>query len=173
MRIRVASLALILGFLAACGRPPSAVVKFTGMTPQSSRIKDNRVVKVFCPGCGTHIDAKITQCPDLENCGAEIALEEEYTCPYCEGNGKCATCVILQQTNGKCFNCNGVGYLTYQGKTRPCPNCGKKDKEGDGKCPICKGTETCDYCGLGEGKISKSKVAEEQVKPGQGDPDTQ
>ena len=174
MRIGYTSLALILGLLAACSRSPHAVVKFTGMTPQSSeRMKtDNRMVKAFCPGCGQHIDASITQCPDEENCGAEITLKSEYTCPFCEGRGVCATCVIYQNAgDGKCSNCNGIGYLTYQGKAAPCPNCGKKDKEGDGKCPICKGTTKCDYCS-GEKILSASKIADKQVKPGQPDAGT-
>lgn len=167
MRLGYAPLVAILGLMAACGRSPNAVVKFTGMTPQSSLVKDTRQVKAFCPQCRKQIDASETQCPDVENCGAEISLKEEYACPFCEGTGTCATCAIYQQTDGgKCMNCNGVGYLTYQGKTRPCPNCGTKDKEGDGKCPICKGSTKCDYCG-GEGKISNSKVVELQVKPGQ------
>ena len=180
MRTGYTSLALILGLLAACGPSPEAVVKFSGVTPQSAELKatDNRMVKAFCPGCGSHIDANDSQCPDIENCGVEFIIRDEYPCIFCEGRKTCATCVIYQRAeSGDCDNCNGVGYLTYHGKTAPCPNCGTKDKEGDGKDPICRGTTKCDYCD-GAGFISGDQVKSKQVKPGEpdpgrGDPDTE
>ena len=172
MRIGTTSLALILVLLAACGPPPSALVRFSGITPQTSLLMktDNRMVKVFCAGCGNHVDASLDLCPDEENCGAEIVLKDEYVCPFCEGRKDCATCVIYQKLDsGDCYNCNGIGYLTYNGKTAACPNCGKKDKEGDGDDPVCRGSKKCDYCD-GEGIISGDQVKAKQVKPGQRDP---
>ena len=164
MRLGYAPFVLVLGLLAACGESPNAIVKFSGMTPHSSLEKDTRGVSTYCPQCKAEINASDTQCPDQENCGAVFVLAEEFTCPYCVGTGECPTCKIYQQLDsGDCMNCSGVGYLTHAGRTKPCPNCGSKDKEGDGKDPICKGSKKCDYCG-GEKKVSGSTVAEMQAK---------
>ena len=60
---------------------------------------------------------------------------------------------MLEQQDGKCFDCAGTGIKTYAGKTPECPNC-----KGKKVCPICEGSKKCDYC-KGEGKLDDATVS--------------
>ncbi len=164
MRMRDALVLLSVAVLAACGRPPGAQVKMRGLTPNTSLQKDLREIRCTCPSCGLMIEAGTEKCPDQKNCKARIDWNEEegYPCGYCTGSGKCQACVLMEKEGGKCFNCKGAGYLTFQGQTPKCADC-----KGDGKCTICKGTQNCDFCG-GTKKVSLEVVKAKARKPGEG-----
>jgi hypothetical protein len=82
----------------------------------------------------------------------QIKWADSYTCGSCQGSGRCTACRLLEQKDGKCFNCSGAGVKVFQGKSPACPNC-----KGEKSCPICKGSQKCDLC-QGTGKVGKDAV---------------
>ncbi len=160
MKSRLALAAFAVAALAACGKQGDVDVRFVGHTPGNSKIKDDRSVEFKCPVCGAAVNADAKKCT-VKACAAQIAWAQDKMCGYCNGAGRCQTCMLYGQEGGKCYNCRGKGYLTILGKTPPCPNCGKPEAKGDGKCPPCKGSGKCDFCS-GNGKVSlgdlKTKV---------------
>lgn len=164
MKLMIAVLGAAL--LAACGGKPKPIVQMKGLAPTNITSKDNREIRVFCPGCKQQIDAAtVTKCPDEKNCATPILLDSEYVCGSCRGTGNCSACSMMEQEKGKCYNCRGLGYINYLGKAPACPNCVDKEKGiGNGKCPVCKGEAKCDYCG-GSGKVSADAIKKKALKP--------
>ncbi|HEX7900820.1 MAG TPA: hypothetical protein VF950_23890 [Planctomycetota bacterium] len=161
MRLTAAlALPLILSLAACGGGKPKGVVRFTGLAPNSAaqKAKDPRVVTVTCPGsCEKKDGTKVPISFGAENCGTKGCIEKllwdkSFTCPSCNGGGSCSACALLEQKDGKCFDCAGTGIKTYAGKTPECPNC-----KGKKVCPICEGSKKCDYC-KGEGKLDDATV---------------
>lgn len=146
---------------AGCGGGNDVGVVFLGQTPTNSLAKDTRAVEFRCPFCGAALDASggpVQRCSNRD-CGARISWRKpDRTCGYCDGSGVCPTCRMMNQENGDCYNCRGMGFLTLYDKTSPCKNCG-----GQKKCPMCKGRQECDFCG-GDGQVTLDE-ARERVKP--------
>jgi len=122
------------------------------------KLSDTRIFEVLCPKCAKPIGIGVEKCPN-ETCRANIKWGN-IKCGFCNGSGTCSACEALQQKDGKCFNCQGRGYLDCGAD---CPNCA-----GTGKCPICTGTGKCNYC-AGKGfftaeelKAKVPKAAEEE-----------
>lgn len=156
MRLSIAlALPLVLSLAACGGGKPKGVVRFTGLAPNSlaQKAKDKRAVIVTCPNprCMNPLAVGATKC-NVKNCETIISWDKDYGCPSCNSTGVCSACVLLEQTDGKCFDCGGEGIKTFQGKTPECPNC-----KGKKVCPICQGSRKCDYCN-GEGKLSDATV---------------
>ena len=154
------ALPLILTLAACGGGKPKGVVRFTGLPPNSAaqKAKDARAVSVTCPGpCGTKDGSKsqisfgADKC-GVKNCVDKLTWDKTYTCPSCNGGGSCSACALLEQREGKCFDCGGAGIKTYAGKTPECPNC-----KGKKVCPVCEGSRKCDYC-AGAGKLDDATV---------------
>lgn len=159
MKLSFVSALLCTAMLAACGGGrQEGIVQFRGQAPQSSLqlAKDTRTAASFCPHCLKPVEIDTNPCPDKKNCNGQIHWADSYTCGSCQGTGRCTACRMLEQKDGKCFNCAGQGVKVYQGKSPACPNC-----KGEKNCPICKGSQKCDSC-QGSGKISK-EVAKQRV----------
>jgi hypothetical protein len=159
MKLRhLATLASVL-VLAACGGGKlEGDVRFIGFAPVTSKDKDVREVRTFCPGvCREPIAVDTARCTN-KRCKAEIHWSNDYRCPSCQGTGHCSACSSMEQTNGECYNCKGQGVLIYAGQSPECPNC-----KGTKKCPVCKGFQKCDYCD-GTGKIGKDIVKAKAAK---------
>jgi hypothetical protein len=163
--------ALVLGAvtaLAACGGGmQEGLVKYTGLVPNTVRQipGDSRKMESFCPGCRAPIEfglARHLVKQQNMQCDTKLLWKKDYPCGSCDATGICRACLNMEQTEGKCYNCKGAGYLIYQGKTPECSNCTGKGGER-GKCPVCKGTRKCDYC-AGEGKLPDSVVKEKIAK---------
>ncbi len=158
MKLKHAAFLASVLVLAACGAgKQEGEVRFTGFAPVTSKDKDVREVRTFCPNCGEPIPVDKARCEN-KRCKAEMTWAKEYRCPSCKGSGTCAACVEMEQTKGECYNCRGQGVLIYQGQSPECPNC-----KGTKKCPICKGSMKCDYCD-GSGKIAKDVVKAKSAK---------
>lgn len=166
MRFKDAWLWAATALLSACGGGvQDGVVQFLGPAPNSAKqlAHDVRSVKTSCPGCGRSLELGTERCPDRKGCDARVRWANAYRCGYCRGSGACQACFLMEQPDGKCFNCKGTGYITYLGKSPPCPNCaGGKDPK-PGFCPVCKGTRKCDFC-RGEGKVPAETVKERAAK---------
>lgn len=141
MRMRDALAVLAAAVLAACGGKPAGQVKMRGLTPNTGLQKDLREIRCTCPSCGTQVEPEASRCPD-KNCKTPLTWSEKYPCGFCCATGVCQACYLMEKPGGKCFNCKGKGFLTYQGHTPDCPDCKKT-----GVCTICKGTMKCDFCG--------------------------
>ncbi len=167
MRLRYALVLLGAAALAACGGRPEGQVRFAGETPKVGTKKDLRAIDASCPACDREVELGIDRCPDTK-CGQKIRWSEDYACRYCGGSRKCQACIMMEQPDGKCYNCKGRGYLTYIGQSKPCPNCSAREK---GKCPTCKGSTECDFC-AGKGTVAISTLKERVRKPApeEGDP---
>jgi len=165
MRMRDALALLSVAALAACGGKPAGLVKMMGLTPNTSLQKDTREIRCFCPSCGSQIEMGVKACPKGKVCGVPLSWKDDYSCGFCNGTGVCQACFLMEKEGGKCFNCKGKGYITYQGKTPPCPDCKGKT---EGKCTICKGSQKCDFC-EGAQKISKDVIKERAKKPSEGE----
>jgi hypothetical protein len=153
----VAFLASVV-LLAACGGGKmEGDVRFIGFAPVTAKDKDVREVRTLCPGCGEPIAVDTARCSN-KRCKMEMRWSNDYRCPSCQGTGRCAACTAMEQTNGDCYNCKGLGVLVYQGQSPECPNC-----KGSKKCPVCKGSQKCDYCN-GEGKVGKEFVKAKAAK---------
>jgi hypothetical protein len=161
MRMRDALALLSVAMLAACSGKPAGQVKMMGLTPNTGLQKDTREIRCTCPSCGTLIEAEAPRCPD-KNCKATLNWDEKYRCGFCSGTGVCQACFLMEKTGGKCFNCKGKGFITFQGRTPDCPDCKKT-----GVCTICKGTQKCDYCG-GSKEIAIDVIKAKARKPGAG-----
>ena len=169
--ITALALPLVLS-LAACGAgKPEGVVRFTGLAPNTAaqKAKDNRAVRTTCPNplCMNPIAFGATKC-NVKNCETVMswdAKKEGYGCPSCNSSGVCSACVLLEQNDGKCFDCAGTGSKVYLGKSPDCPNC-----KGKKMCPICEGSRKCDYC-KGAGKLDAEtvKALVEKSAPPKGD----
>jgi hypothetical protein len=158
MRLSLAAALLASAMLAACGGGrQEGIVQFIGAPPQSAKqlAKDMRSAKSLCPHCRRAVEIDTNVCPD-KNCKGQIRWADSYPCTSCQATGHCTPCVMLEQKDGKCFNCDGQGVKVYKGKAPACPNC-----KGEKTCPVCKGSRKCDYC-QGAGKISK-EVAKQRV----------
>ena len=161
MRLTAALAPILILSLAACGGgKPKGVVNFIGLPPNSAaqKAKDPRAVIVTCPGPCYKKDGSKDPIPfgavscGIKNCVEKLAWDKSFTCPSCNGGGSCSACRLLEQHDGKCFDCAGTGIKTYAGKTPECPNC-----KGKKVCPICEGSKKCDYC-KGEGKLDDAAV---------------
>jgi hypothetical protein len=151
--------AAILALAACGGGKQDGIVKFRGIPPQSAlqQTMDVRIVTSQCPHCLTAVEVDTTVCPE-KNCKGQIKWPDSYTCGSCQGTGRCTACKMLEQKDGKCFNCDGSGVKVYLGKSPACPNC-----KGEKTCPICKGNGKCDSC-QGAGKVSKDVVKDRAKK---------
>ncbi len=163
MNHRALLLVLAAGVLASCGKQPTSRVQFVNFTPHSELEKDYRSIRAFCPKCNAPVDATLDKCPKTfssgENCEFQLVYADEYTCAFCNGKKTCPVCIILEQKDGKCYNCKGAGVLTYLGKAVTCPGC-----KGTKVCKACKGQQTCDYC-KGEGTLSGDFIRQKALKP--------
>ncbi len=164
MRLTIA-LGLVAALAACSGGTQEGLVKYTGLAPNTAKQlpADGRKMESFCPGCHARIEFGLARHQVKQQnfqCDTKILWQEQYDCGSCDATGVCRACINLEQTEGKCYNCKGTGYLVYLGKTPECPNC--KDKE-KGKCPVCKGTRKCDFC-AGEKKLEASVVKEKIAK---------
>ncbi len=159
MRTRDA-LIFLAAFMGACGRGQDGVVRMRGFTPNSGLQKDTREIFTYCPSCNIQIEAGTERCQG-KRCNSRIDWDEKYPCSYCGATGKCRACFLMEKDGGKCFNCKGAGFLTYQGRTPQCPDC-----KGSKVCTVCKGSQKCDYCG-GESAIALSVLKERARKPGE------
>jgi hypothetical protein len=151
---------LAASLLAACGGGrQEGIVKFRGIPPQSALqlAKDVRQVTTQCPHCLRPTEVDTAVCPE-KTCKGQIKWADSYTCGSCQGTGRCTACKMLEQKDGKCFNCDGSGVKVYLGKSPACPNC-----KGEKTCPICKGNGKCDSC-QGTGKVSKDVVKDRAKK---------
>ncbi|MBI2931321.1 MAG: hypothetical protein HYY16_06695 [Planctomycetes bacterium] len=161
MKTRLLLAGVIVAGLAACGRPNDVSVAFPGQSPVYTKAGDTRGVTFHCPNCGVQVELDTLRCPN-KRCGATISwAREDRVCAYCEGTGKCATCRMMNQVNGECYNCRPGGPMTRLGVQMVCPNCG-----GSKKCAACGKTANpgqCDFCG-GTGKVSL-KTVKIQPKP--------
>ena len=152
MKLKHAAFLASVLLLAACGGgKQEGDVRFTGFAPFTSKDKDIREVRTFCPNCGDPLEVD-TPRHKKKNCNADIKWSESYRCPSCKGTTDCQACVLMEQSKGDCYNCKGQGSLIYAGQSPECPNC-----KGQKKCPICKGSAKCDFCG-GSGRIAKDIV---------------
>ncbi len=154
MRLTAALAIPLLLSLAACGGgKPKGVVKFSGLAPNTTaqKGKDNRAVATSCPNCRNTLAFGTTKC-GVKNCETVLTWEKSYPCPSCQATGTCSACTLLEQQDGKCFDCAGNGVKTYAGKSPECPNC-----KGKKVCPICDGSKKCEYC-KGEGKLDDATV---------------
>lgn len=161
MKMTRAAVVLSVALMAACGGgKQDGVVKFRGLTPITSiqLSKDTRKVETSCPGCGTALEIDTAKCPKKKSCGAQISWKDSYPCGSCRGSGVCGACLQMEQHDGKCYNCKGLGILSYLGKTKVCPNCKEKKV-----CPLCAGNRKCDSC-VGSGKVGKDVVKERAKK---------
>ncbi len=163
MRLMHAFVLLVAAGLAACGGRQDGQVKMKGLTPNTSLQKDARHVKASCPQCGQEIELGAEMCPDQRVCKAQLNWDESYPCGYCSGTGVCQACYLMEKEGGKCFNCQGAGYLTYRGRTPDCPDC-KRTKV----CTICKGSQKCDWCG-GEKAVAFSVLQQKAGGKGAGE----
>jgi len=151
MKLKHAAFLASVLLLAACGGgKQEGDVRFIGFAPVTSKDKDVREVRTFCPNCGEPIAVDTARCPN-KKCKADMTWAKDYRCPSCKGSGICSACSSMEQAKGDCYNCKGQGVLIYQGQSPECPNC-----KGSKKCPICKGTMKCDYCE--GGRIAKDVV---------------
>jgi hypothetical protein len=161
MRLTAAlAIPLVLSLAACGGGRPKGVVRFTGIAPNTAaqKAKDDRGVVVTCPGpCANKDGSKsplaygADKCP-VKNCVDKLAWDKTYICPSCNGGGSCSACALLEQQDGKCFDCAGSGVKIYAGKSPECSNC-----KGKKVCPICDGSKKCDFC-KGEGKLDDAAV---------------
>jgi len=111
--------------------------------------------EISCPRCGALVipgpsDRDPFSIKRCRRCGYPLKWEERIRCPYCKGSGVCAACRVMKQINGRCFNCEGEGYILPSGAG--CPNCG-----GTGRCPVCDGSGKCPYC-KGTGLLDLRKL---------------
>jgi len=158
MKLKHAAVLASVLMLAACGvGKPEGDVRFIGFAPLTSKDKDVREVRTFCPGCGDPIAVDTARCPN-KKCKTDMRWNNDYPCPSCRGSGICSACLEMEQEKGECYNCKGQGDLIFAGQTRECPNC-----KGTKKCPVCKGTMKCDYCN-GEKKVGKEFVKAKAAK---------
>lgn len=166
MRLRDAWLWVGAAALSACGGGvQDGVVQFLGPSPNTGKqlAQDVRSIKTACPGCGRALELGTERCPDRKTCDARVRWANAYRCGYCRGSGACPACFLMEQPDGKCFNCKGNGYITYLGKSPPCPNCATGKDAKPGACPVCKGSRKCDFC-AGEGKVSADIVKQRAAK---------
>jgi len=164
MKLRLGVCVLAMAFVAGCGRKGDVTVSFKGHTPVNGLTKDDRSVSFACPACGAAATADAKKC-SVKKCEAAISWQkEDRTCAYCSGTGQCTACRLMNQAEGKCYNCRGHGFLTMQGKTPACPSCKGKDGRGTGKCAACKDKAgACDFC-EGKGQITLSTLKSRQAK---------
>lgn len=162
MRLKVAIVALGAAALAACGGgTPEGVVKFYGLTPNTSKqlAGDARGVATYCPGpCQRPMEVGTARCPDRKYCDVKIKWREDYRCAYCAGTKVCRACEVMEQADGSCYYCKGAKTIAYAGKAPECSNC-----KGTGKCPVCKGSRNCDWC-EGSGKVPATVVKDRAAK---------
>lgn len=126
---------------------------------------DGRYVQFICPGCGHVTSTSTSECGESlpgqkKICKTKLAFESEYECVNCRGSGRCQGCRVYGAEGGVCWRCGGSGW------TRDdviCANCWQSDSKF-GKCPICDGTDTCDWCG-GSGKLSMDQLEKHSEKP--------
>jgi hypothetical protein len=160
--MKYAAIITLLCLTVGCGGGSDAEVMFEGSTPiTSSQIRDAegnvvdaRHTVTVCPSCRKPVDVNTQYCPDVNNCGVEIAWDKPVPCAWCDASGNCHACFMMEQKDGNCANCEGAGVVAYLGKPMPCPNC--KDGE-EGKCPVCRGSQKCDMCG-GDGQLSADEL---------------
>jgi hypothetical protein len=163
MNLKHAAFLASVLLLAACGSgKQEGDVRFSGFAPVTSKDKDVREVRTFCPGCGDPIAVDTNRCPN-KKCKTEMKWSNDYRCPSCKGTGDCQACVLMEQAKGDCYNCKGQGVLIYAGQSPECPNC-----KGAKKCPVCKGGAKCDFCG-GGGRVAKDVVKAKSAKFSGGD----
>lgn len=158
MKLKHAAVLMAVAVLAACGGgKQDGIVQFIGFTPVTANQKDIRTYQTFCPGCKDPIAVDTARCPK-KSCKTDMVWKADYRCASCQGSGICAACLIMEQPNGDCYNCKGLGHLIYAGQSPECPNC-----KGSKKCPTCKGSTKCDACN-GEKKIAKDVVKTKAAK---------
>lgn len=158
MKLKHAAFLASVLVLAACGGgKQEGDVRFIGFAPVTSKDKDVREVRTYCPNCGDKLEVDKLKCPN-KRCKAEVKWSDKYNCPSCRATGHCAACTTMEQVKGQCYNCKGQGDLIYNGQSRECPNC-----KGAKACPICKGSQKCDYCD-GSGKVAKEIVKAKSAK---------
>jgi hypothetical protein len=154
--------ALLLPALAACGSgKQQGTVHYRGTPPYSAaqKARDGRTLQTFCPKCELPLAFGEERCPQKPCKEIRIGWKEKYTCWTCDGSGRCQACLMREQKDGKCSNCQGTGILTFQGKTPECPDC-----KGKGKCAVCDGSQKCDYCE--GGKVAAEVVKQRSAKAG-------
>jgi hypothetical protein len=147
-------LVLVAAISSSCGRPMGPPnLKLKGTIPYTSRHPNDRALEYTCPGCGGVLqqDQKVCQrvLPDRSKCGAQIVQPKEFGCPNCQNTGKCSACIMMGQTDGRCYYCGGSGYSAANVE---CANCDTSQK-----CPVCKGSQQCDLCG-GDGKMTPDEA---------------
>ena len=159
MKLKHAAVLFSVALLAACGGgKQEGDVRFLGTMPVTAGQKDNRKVETYCPGCKEPLAIDTARHTENKKCKIDINWSGNYRCPSCRGTGDCAACTAMEQANGDCYNCKGLGVLIFQGQSPDCPNC-----KGAKKCPICKGTTKCTDCG-GSKMISKEIVKARAAK---------
>lgn len=158
MKLKHAAVLITVALLAACGGgKQEGDVRFLGSMPLTAKEKDTRSVQVFCPNCHEPTEVDRARCEN-KKCKVDMHWSAEYRCPSCQGSGVCASCSVLEQANGDCYNCKGSGILIFQGATVDCPNC-----KGSKKCPICKGNMKCTDCG-GNKTLAKDVIKSRSAK---------
>ena len=159
--MRLIALIGLMMAAAGCGGSATGVVEFYGLTvghkgevsADEKSPDEDRYVTVRCSACSTPVAPGAGTCP-YRDCLEELAWESSYDCRWCKGTGKCQACELFEQVDGKCYNCEGRGYLAYLGKTKDCPNC-----QGKKGCPTCGGSEKCDICN-GDAKVGMDVIGE-------------
>jgi hypothetical protein len=161
-------LAAVVATALFVGCSPSAKVSvvWKGTTPATAAAKDVRAIDFKCPACGTAVTPGAQQC-SIKECRSKIQWPDEFACGYCAGTGDCPTCKMMNQTDGKCYNCAGSGTMALGsigsvpiGKTAACPNC-----KQTGKCPTCSKSSPgkCDFC-KGDKKVSQAELAKHMAE---------
>jgi hypothetical protein len=148
---------------AACNKQGDArpILRDGDRTPYTSLSKKTHVpyAAFLCPGCGNAVEPGAAQCdkpgPHGGRCKTKLGWPEKYVCPKCEGTGSCRACV-LYGGEGKCWKCGGAGWTR---ENVACPNCADGPAEAVGKCPICAGTNKCDWCGGKEMEGGRSFIS--------------
>lgn len=163
---RIAAFLTLAALLSACEKKGSPVVVMHGAGTTSytalGKPGDRRYIEFTCPGCGVKTAPNASPCEDIKDkkkCNTIIEWSgDKYTCPSCRGSGKCRACVMYGSADGKCWKCGGAGWTSHN---VICPNCYKSDTEF-GKCPLCAGTQKCDWGCAADGE--RSVLTLEQLK---------
>lgn len=163
---RIAALVTLAALLSACEKKgaPVAVLRGGETTHYTALGKpaDRRFIEFACPGCGRKTTPGTSPCPEvIEKTGCKTIIDwsvDKYTCPGCRGSGQCRACVMYGSADGKCWKCGGAGWTSHN---VTCPNCHKSDTEF-GKCPVCAGTQKCDWGCAPDGE--RSVMTLEQLK---------
>lgn len=163
---RIAASVTLAALLSACEKKGAPVVVLRGAetSPYTALGKpgDRRYVEFACPGCGKKTTPGTSPCPEvIEKKGCKAVIDwsvDKYACPGCRGSGQCRACVMYGSADGKCWKCGGAGWTSHNVM---CPNCYTSDTEF-GKCPVCAGTQKCDWGCTVDGE--RSVMSLEQLK---------